>query len=103
MKPKLLMLVLVSVLSGCASIDKGLGCNQTAFDSCMTIEQADNLRTRGKERPQSKGKLSQNVGTIETKSLAGNQMVITPWIDDAGQSHSGEVLNFSSKGDHNGV
>ncbi len=98
MRIKLLLVVLVSVLSGCATMDQGFGCNQTAFDSCMTIEQADRVRPRGQERRQSKERLSQQTDSIETKSLAGNQMVITPWVDDAGQAHSGEVLNFSSKG-----
>jgi hypothetical protein len=98
MKFKLMLVFLVSTLSGCATIDQGGGCSETAFDSCMTIEQADRVKVRGAERQSSKGKLSQDLNAIETKSLAGSQMVITPWVDESGQAHSGEVLNFTSKG-----
>lgn len=98
MKLKLLLISFVSVLSGCATMDSSFSCNETAFDSCMTIEQADSIRSKKKVNRGAKGKFSQHSDSIESKTLAGTQMVITPWVDDAGQAHSGEVLNFSSKG-----
>ena len=97
MKIKVILISLASILSGCATMDGTLSCNQTAFDSCMTIEQADRLSTRKvKEVMPSNYKRTSN--SIDTKSLAGSTMVISPWVDVQGQSHSGEVLNFSSKG-----
>jgi len=93
---KILLISTVSILSGCATMDSSLSCNETAFDSCMTIAQADRLSSRNTEKNQSNSNRVSK--SIDTKTLAGSKMVITPWVDNKGQAHSGEELNFSSNG-----
>lgn len=98
MNIKLILITVVCLLSGCATMDSSLSCNQTAFDSCMTIEQADALSAHDEDKHGSANTYKGASNSIDTKSLAGTRVVISPWVDADGQSHSGEVLNFSSKG-----
>lgn len=44
-------LVLVITLSGCATMNSDFSCNNTAKDSCLTIEQVDALTRFADEPP----------------------------------------------------
>lgn len=38
-----LIAVMMCVLSGCSTMNSNFGCNATASDSCLTIEQVDDM------------------------------------------------------------
>lgn len=42
------LLVSVIMLSGCAGMNSDFDCNKTATDQCLTMEQAQNLASKGK-------------------------------------------------------
>lgn len=96
MKYRILVCIAVSVLSGCATMDSDLSCNVTASDSCMTISQVDNMSESkfqvNKRRTNHGYKGSKEV---DRKTLGDQSILISPWIDESGQSHSGENVHLS--------
>lgn len=78
-------------------MESDLSCNITASDSCMTISQVDSMSDSktsfGKNRS---SQVIKGSNSIDSKTLSEKNILISPWIDDNGQSHSGENLALSN-------
>jgi len=86
----------ISLMSGCATMDSSLSCDQTAFDSCLTMKEADSMSSPSKHG--SKRLTHNTTNNISTKTLKGQQIYLAPWKDAQGIAHSGGTLEFASKG-----
>ncbi len=91
MKNIMLLLSSSLILVGCASTGGELSCKETAFDSCMTISQADHLH----RSPKNQKRTHRVSSSLEDQTLSGLGLYVTPWVDKDGHQHSGENIKFN--------
>ena len=96
---RLLIVGALFVLSGCSAINSKFSCNETASDSCMSIEQVDRLTSFADDYNRhphtskfgSKSAVSQNKTTQSSESLVW----VAPWKDGQGYAHQEQVIRGS--------